>query len=53
MGKAEERGRVDCFIVCEESLIWFEGMPVVIGDEPMTAGFFSLGSGTVGFDVKA
>ena len=43
MGKAEERGRVDCFIVCEESLIWFEGMPVVIGDEPMTAGFFSLG----------
>ncbi len=24
MGKAEERCRVDCFVVCEEILIWFE-----------------------------
>ena len=40
MGKAEERCWVDRFIVCEESIIWFDGMPVVIGDEPMTAGFF-------------
>ena len=40
MGKAEERGWVDCVVVCEESLIWFEGMPVVVGDELMTAGIF-------------
>ena len=39
MGKAEERRWVDCAVVCEESLIRFEGMPVVVGDEPMTAGF--------------
>lgn len=32
MGKAEERCRMDCVIVCEESLIWFEGMPVVVGE---------------------
>ena len=36
MGKAEERCRVDRIELCEESLIWFEGMPVVVGDEPMT-----------------
>lgn len=30
MGKAEERCRVDRIVVCEESLIWFEGMPVVV-----------------------
>jgi len=42
MGKAEERCRVDCTVVCEKSLIWFEGMPVVVGDEPMTAGLFLL-----------
>ena len=40
MGKAEERCRVDRAVVCEESLIWFEGMPVVVGDEPMAAGLF-------------
>ena len=40
MGKAEERCRVDCIVICEESLIWFKGMPVVIGDEPMAAGLF-------------
>ena len=40
MGKAEERCRVDRIELCEESLISFEGMPVVVGDEPMTAGFF-------------
>lgn len=40
MGKAEERCRVDCAVVCEESLIWFEGSPVVVGDEPMAAGIF-------------
>ena len=40
MGKAEERCRMDCAVVCEESLIWFEGMPVVVGDEPMAAGLF-------------
>ena len=42
MGKAEERCRVDRIELCEESLIWFEGMPVVVGDEPMTAGIFLL-----------
>ena len=40
MGKAEERCRVDCAVVCEEGLIWFEGLPVVVGDEPMAAGLF-------------
>ena len=28
--------------VYEESLIWFEDVPVVVGDEPMAAGFFCL-----------
>ena len=41
MGKAEERGWVHCLGLCEESLIWFEGMPVVVGDELMAAGFFA------------
>ena len=40
MGKAEEWCRMDRAVVCEESLIWFEGMPVVVGDELMTTGFF-------------
>ena len=40
MGKAEERCRVDCVVVLQESLISFEGMPVVVGDEPMAAGLF-------------
>ena len=44
MGKAEERCRVDRVKLCEESLIWFEGMPVVAGDEPMTAGLFLCNS---------
>lgn len=39
MGKAEERCRVDCAVVCKESLIWLEGVPVVVGDESMAAGF--------------
>jgi hypothetical protein len=42
MGKAEERCRVDRAVVCEESLIWFEGVPVVVCDERMAAGFFDL-----------
>ena len=42
MGKAEERCRMDCVVVCEESLIRFEGMPVVVGDEPMATVFFDL-----------
>ena len=42
MGKVEERCRVDRVVVCEESLIWFEGMPVVVGDEPMATGFLCL-----------
>ena len=42
MGKAEEWCRMDCAVVCEESLIWFEGMPVVVGDELMTAGVLCL-----------
>ena len=42
MGKAEERCWVDCVELCEESLMWFEGMPAVVGDEPMAAGFFYL-----------
>ena len=41
MGKAEERCWMDRIVVCEESLIWFEGMPVVAGGEPMTACFFA------------
>ena len=40
MGKAKEWSWVDCAVVCKESLIWFEGMPVVVGDELMTAGLF-------------
>ena len=40
MGKAEEWCRMDRAVVCEESLIWFEGLPVVVGDEPMAAGLF-------------
>ncbi len=40
MGKAEERCRVDRIELCEESLIWFEGIPVVVGDESMAAGVF-------------
>ena len=40
MGKAEERGRFRCAGLREESLIWFEGVPVVVGDKPMAAGFF-------------
>ena len=40
MGKAEERCRVDCAVVCEESLIWFEVTPVVVGNELMAAGLF-------------
>lgn len=42
MGKTEERCWVDCIVVCEESLILFENMPVVVGDEPMTAGVLCL-----------
>ena len=42
MGKAEERSRMDWIVVCEESLIWFEGMPVVVGDKPMAAGLFYI-----------
>ena len=42
MGKAEERGRVDRVELCEESLIWIEGVPVVVGDELMTTGIFNL-----------
>ena len=42
MGKAEERSRVDRIVVCEERLIWFEGMPVVVGDESMAAGLFLI-----------
>ena len=42
MGKAEERGGVDCAELCEESLIWFEGLPTVVGGEPMAAGFFCI-----------
>ena len=40
MGKAEERCWFHFAGLCEESLIWFEGMPVVVGDEPMAAGLF-------------
>ena len=42
MGKDEERCRVDRIQLCEENLIRFEGMPVVVGDEPMAAGFFAF-----------
>lgn len=40
MGKAEERCGVDRAVVCEESLIWFEGMPVVVCNERMATGLF-------------
>ena len=40
MGEAEERNWMDQFGFCEESLIWFEGVPVVVCDEWMAAGFF-------------
>ena len=42
MGKAEERCGMDCAVVLQESLISFEGMPVVVGDEPMATGLFYL-----------
>ena len=42
MGKAEKRRGVDCAVSGFQSLIWFEGKPVVVGDELMTAGFFYL-----------
>ena len=42
MGKAEEWCRMDRAVVCEESLIWFEGLPVVVGDELMAAGVLCL-----------
>lgn len=40
MGKAEERCRFHFAGLYEESLIWFEGMPVVVGDELMATGLF-------------
>lgn len=40
MGKAEERCRVDRIELLQESLIWFEGMPVVVGEKLMNVGFF-------------
>ena len=39
MGKVEEQCRVDCIVVCEENLIWFEGMPVVVCVMWVAAGF--------------
>lgn len=39
-GADEERNRMDCAVVCEERMIWFEGMPVVVSDELMAAGIF-------------
>ena len=42
MGETEERCWVDCIVVCEESLLLFENMPVVVGDEPMAAGILCL-----------
>ncbi len=30
MGQAEERNWMDLVGLCEESIIWFEGMPVVV-----------------------
>lgn len=42
MGKAEERCRMDRVVICEESLICFDGMPVVIGDKSMAPGLFFI-----------
>ena len=42
MGKTEERCRIHCFGLCKESLIWIEGMPVVVGDELMAAVLFYI-----------
>lgn len=43
MGKAEEWCRLDKSGLCGESLIWFEGLPVVVCDKRMAAGFFCTG----------
>ena len=51
MGKVEERCRVDCIAVCEENLIWFEGMPVVVGYEKMTEGIFLSKKTYMEFDI--
>ena len=40
MGKAEERCRVDRVVFLQESLIWFEGMPVVVGESRWLRAFF-------------
>ena len=40
MGKTEERCRMGRIELCEESLIWSEGMPVVVGDELIATGLF-------------
>ena len=40
VGQAEERNRMDRIVVCEKNLIWFEVVPVVVGDELIAAGIF-------------
>lgn len=40
MGKAEKRNRMDRIVVCEKNLIWFEVVPVAVGDELIAAGIF-------------
>ena len=38
--KEDKIYEMDCAVVCEERMIWFEGMPVVVSDELMAAGIF-------------
>ena len=42
MGKAEERSWIHCARLCEENLIWFEGMLVVVGEELTSTGILCL-----------
>ena len=43
MGRLKS-GAGDLAVVCEEGLIWFEDMPMVVGDEPIAVGFFYFSS---------
>ena len=55
MGKAEERSRVDCVVVYEKGLIWFEGMPVVVCESGRLRAFFICLVGyaeTYEFEIK-
>ena len=52
MGKAKERCGVDCIVVLQESLIWFEGCPWLSDrNGRMAAGFFVVKSPISGYNT--